>query len=124
MNFERTTLDFQTLRKSTHEQMEEEVRLRLQRDPRPTEEEIFVGAFKEMIEPQVRDALFEFNKKGYPTESSGFGGETGTIQSMDGYFEIDPQTKANLEAMGVRVLKDRDFGWPGGEAGCLYVSPF
>lgn len=111
---EQHSLDFQALRKRTHEQMEEEVRLRVQRDPRPTEEETIVGAFKEMIEPQVRGALFEFNRKGYPTESSGFGGEIGTIQSMDGYFEIDPRTKATLETMGVQVLKDRDLGWPGG----------
>ncbi len=106
--------EFQVLRERVHQQMEDDVRLRVQRDPQPTEEELCVGAFKEMIEPQVRDALFEFNRKGYPTESSGFGGEIGTIQSMDGYFEIDTETTASLEAMGVQVMKDRDMGWPGG----------
>lgn len=109
-----TTNEFQVLRKQTHQQMEPAIAQRIKQNPVPTEEELMVGAFREMIEPQVRDALFEFNRKGYPTESSGFGGEQGEHQSMDGYFQIDPRTIEALESMGVKVLHDRDLGWPGG----------
>ena len=105
---------FQRLREQTHRSMENSVAKRMKNNPTPTQEELYVGAFREMIEPQVCDALFEFNRKGYVTESSGFGGENGEIQFMDGYFEIDPKTKIALQLMGVEVLKDRDLGWPGG----------
>ncbi|MFH1677866.1 MAG: hypothetical protein ABH888_03590 [Patescibacteria group bacterium] len=51
---------FAELRKKTHEKIEVETAGRIKDDPKPTDEEIRVGAFREMIEPQVRDALFEF----------------------------------------------------------------
>lgn len=56
-----------------------------------------------MLEPQVRDAIFEMRRKGYATESSGFGGY-GDIQSLSGYLEIDNKTKDKLNQAGVKIL--------------------
>jgi hypothetical protein len=48
---------------------------RLKDNPTPTEEELYMGAFKEWLEPQVRDAIPEMYRKGYGTVSSGFHGD-------------------------------------------------
>ncbi len=104
---------FAELRKKTHEEIEKETAERIKDNPHPTEEEIAVGAFKEMIEPQVRDAIFECYRKGYSTASSGFGGEYGEQQAMDGFFEIDNETKRKIEALGVNVLKGKEVGMLG-----------
>lgn len=109
------------LRKKIHEQIKEETKERIKNNPHPTEREIMVGAFREMIEPQVRDALFEFNRKGYSTESSGFSGN-GELQSLDGYFEIDETTKQKLEAIDVQVLKGKDFGRLYESEGYTYIQ--
>lgn len=104
---------FAELRRATHEHMEEEIAERIRSNPQPSEDELLAGAFREMIEPQVRDALFECYRKGYTTESSGFGGEFGEIQQIDGYFEIEEETKRKIEGLGAKVLKGKDFGEPG-----------
>lgn len=114
--------NFQKLREQTHKKMEAEIEKRIRENPNPTEEEIMAGAFREMIEPQVRDALFEFYRKGYSTESSGFGGEYGEIQTIDGYFEIDEETKRKMEVLGVRVLKGKDIGLPGQSEHYTYIQ--
>jgi hypothetical protein len=62
------------LREEVKKQTERETARRIKNNPKPTDEEILAGGFAEMIEPQVRKAVFEFIKKGYPTESSGFTG--------------------------------------------------
>ena len=49
---------FEQLRERIHKQLEEETAKRIAENPKPTEEEIYLGAFKEMIEPQVREAVF------------------------------------------------------------------
>ena len=38
--------------------------MRLKENPRPTEEELYMAAFKEWLEPQVRAAASEMFKKG------------------------------------------------------------
>lgn len=103
---------FSELRKKAHEQIEKETAERIKNNPVPAEEEIMVGAFREMLEPQIRDAVFEFFKKGYATESSGFRGDIGDEQSMDGYFEIDNEAKEKIEALGAKVLKGAETGLP------------
>jgi hypothetical protein len=63
-----------------------------------------IGAYLNELEPQVRDVILEFYKKGYQTESSGFyevGGKR--VQAIDGYFEIDEETGRKLEALGAKV---------------------
>lgn len=101
---------FSELRKQSHAQIERETAERVKVNPKPSEAEINAGAFPEMLEPQVRDAIFQMRKKGYATESSGFGGKTGDVQSMDGYFEIDAKTEQALRDVGVEVLRDQGFG--------------
>lgn len=105
--------DLERLREEAHAQTEKETKERIKNNPKPTEEEILAGAFREMIEPQVRDALFEMYRKGYSTESSGFGGENSEYQQIDGYFELDDETKKKLEEAGVKILKGKDIGLPG-----------
>jgi hypothetical protein len=101
---------FTELRQQTHAQMERETAERVKTNPKPTEEEINAGAFPELLEPQVREAVFEMRKKGYATESFGFGGETGEVQSIDGYFDIDPKTEQALRDLGVQVIRDEGNG--------------
>lgn len=110
---EKLSVELNRLREEAHAQIERETQERIKNNPKPTEEEILAGAFREMIEPQVRDALFEMYKKGYSTESSGFGGENSEYQQIDGYFELDDETKKKLEDAGMEVLKGKDIGLPG-----------
>ncbi len=92
--------------------MKEEETVRLKENPTPTEEELHMGAFKEWIEPQVRDAIITMYRKGYATQSSGFHGTKPELQMIDGYFRIDEATKARLNQMGVDVLRGVDIGIP------------
>jgi hypothetical protein len=89
---------------------EEEIRLR--ENPEPTEEELYMAAFKEWLEPQVRAAAGVMYKKGYATTSSGFHGQKHDLQIIDGYFTIDDATKELLRQMGVEVLRGVDIGVP------------
>lgn len=100
----------QSLREETHRQIEEEERVRIKYNPHPTEEELQLGAFKEMLELQVRDAIFTMVRKGYIPESSGFGGDHGEIQMIDGYFHVDDDTKKNLQDIGIMVTEDEGWG--------------
>jgi len=100
----------QALREEAHRQIGEETRIRIKYNPHPTEEELQIGAFKEQLEPQVRDAIFTMIKKGYIPESSGFGDEHGEMQVIDGYFTIDQNTKKKLEDMGMTVTVDEERG--------------
>ncbi len=100
------------LRTQVHHHMEIEIAERLERDPRPSELEIRAGAFKEWVEPQVRDAVFQMLEKGYGTQSSGFYGKRHEFQAVDGYFAVDSKTKEKLEQIGVQVLNGSDLGLP------------
>jgi hypothetical protein len=101
------------LRRLVHQSMKAEEEIRLKENPRPTEEEqLYMAAFKEWFEPQVRVAITEMYKKGYPTQSSGFHSEEPDLQLIDGYFTIDEATKQVLGQMGVQVLRGADIGLP------------
>ncbi len=102
--------NFQALRETAHEEMDADLGARLRANPVPTEEEIMAGAFREMIEPQVRDAVFAMRRKGYATQSSGFGGENGELQVIDGYFDIDPETEEAIRSLGVEVRRGEETG--------------
>lgn len=95
---------FSELRAQSHAQIERETAERVKNNPKPAEDEVTAGAFHEMIEPQVRDAVFEMRKKGYATESSGFGGKSGEVQQIDGNFEIDQKTAEMLRRNGISVV--------------------
>jgi hypothetical protein len=101
---------FARLRKDTHRSMKDEEKLRLRENPAPTEEELYMGAFKEWLEPQVRAAVLEMNRKGYATQSSGFHCTRCELQMIDGLFTIDGETKNMLEHIGVEVLRGADIG--------------
>jgi len=100
------------LRGAVHTRMEEEINKRLREDSKPSEEELRMAAFKENLEPQMRDAVLEMNRKGYGTTSSGFYGSRNDFQAIDGYFTVDEETKQKLEAIGVQVLRGPELGIP------------
>ena len=101
---------FAELRQSIHAEMEKGIKLRLEENPKPTVEELRMAAFKEWIEPQVREAAREMYRKGYGTMSSGFYGDHHEFQAVDGYFLVDDATKKKLQAMGVDVLTGPELG--------------
>lgn len=103
---------FQKLREETHRQMDKEVMDRETNDPHPKEIEVIMGTFLESIEPQVRDAVVTMSKKGYATASSGFGGEFGEKQIVDGGFSIDEQTRKALSEIGAQVKGWADYDMP------------
>jgi hypothetical protein len=109
---ERLRRRFTLLRHQVHESMKTEEQMRLKENPQPTEEELYMGAFREWLEPQVRDAISLMYKKGYATQSSGFHGEKPELQIVDGNFTLDQATKSALEQMGVEVLRGPDIGVP------------
>lgn len=114
--------EFQHLREKMHDIIKTKTKERIRKNPKPRKIEKYIGAFEEMIEPQVKDALFEFYRKGYITESSGFGGENGEIQSLDGYFEIDEKSKERIEKLGAKVLKGKDLDMPGQSEHYTYIQ--
>ncbi len=63
------------LRKQTIDKMTKDLEERKKSNPKFSDEENILGIYSEEIEPQVRDAVFYFNKKGYSTTCSGFWGE-------------------------------------------------
>jgi hypothetical protein len=109
---EKLRREFGQLRRRIHQSIKEERAVRMKENPRPTEEELYMAAFEEWLEPQVRDAIIKMNRKGYATESSGFDGKEFELQQIDGYFTIDEKTKDVLEHMGVQVLRGADIGLP------------
>lgn len=66
------SIKLQKLRSQIHDQLKEDTKHRANNNPLPTSEELALGAYKEMLEPQVREAIFLMRKKGYDTVSSGF----------------------------------------------------
>ena len=92
--------------------MKIEEQSRMKERPKPTEEELYMGAFVEWLEPQVRGAILEINKKGYATQSSGFHGTKCELQMIDGLFTVDENTKKGLEKMDVEILRGADIGLP------------
>ena len=92
--------------------MEKELQARLEKNPKPSEEELRAAAFREWLEPQVRDAIAEMYRKGYATQSSGFYGDHNEIQAIDGYFSVDDDTKKKIEALGAEVLDGVALGLP------------
>ena len=96
---------FQDLSREVHRQMEKNIQARLDAgNCRLTEFELKFDAFKEEIEPQVCNAVKVMNKKGYETISSGFAGEYGERQQIDGAFSVDSTTTEKLELMDVSVM--------------------
>lgn len=113
---------FQKLREETHHEMEKAVMDRETKNPQPEEIELVIGRFLEDIEPQVRDAVVEMVRKGYATASSGFGGNFGQKQVIDGNFSIDEQTRKTLGEFGVQVKGWADYGMPYDDARYTFIE--
>lgn len=105
--------EFQKFREKILSVCDKETRARIKTNPVPTEPEIYLGSFYESIEPQVRDAVIKLNNKGYPTESSGFYGNHGETQAIDGYFSVDKLSQDRLKTIDVNVLDKKDLKLPG-----------
>lgn len=105
--------NFKALRKKILREIDIKATKRANTNPIPTREEIYIGAFKEELEPQVQKAVFEMYRKGYSTESSGFYGCEGEFQAVDGYFQIDDRTRERLYKIGVMICKGIHVGMLG-----------
>lgn len=94
---------FEILMYEIQERVSRDVISRLKQNPKPTEIELHLGAFMEMLEPQVRDAVVEIHKKGYSTDASGFMGQS-DMQVIEGDFSIPESMVKKLEADGIAVI--------------------
>jgi hypothetical protein len=60
------------MRKEVVGYMGEKIHKRKSENSLATKDELMIGCYMEAIEPQVKEAVIEMNKKGYATEYSGF----------------------------------------------------
>jgi hypothetical protein len=102
---EELTRQMSALRKQVHDEIDKELDERVRINPYPTDREVVMGAFREQLETQVRDALEIMNDKGYQTCSSGFYGNN--RQVIDGDFTIDESTESMLNNIGVSIKRTR-----------------
>lgn len=100
----RKLYQFALLRKEANRIALKDTQKRIENNPVFSEFEEKLGIFVEQIEPQVRSAVIEINKKGYATNSSGFYGYFGEYQAVDGNFRLDDETKKRLTEMEVEVM--------------------
>lgn len=94
---------FEILLYSIVETMAAEIKTRLIQNPQPDDFEINVGVYREMIEPQVRTAVIELNRKGYSTDASGFM-STSDTQTLDGDFMLEESQITKLHSIDVSVI--------------------
>ena len=92
------------LRNSALKMVELDVKKRVRTNPVPTQTEFNIGAFKEMIEPQAKDAIFKLFEKGYETTSSGFNDWYPEQQDLQGLFTVDNKTEIKLKNNGFEVI--------------------
>lgn len=92
------------LRQRVHREMRINLNHRIAQNPFPSHEELVLGVFLEEIEPQVREAVLSFNRKGYKTIMSGFFSNGRIRQQINGPFVLDEATITELHASGVIVL--------------------
>jgi hypothetical protein len=110
-------VQFARLREKMQWEMTLQLQERIQNNPQRTPEEESLGVYLEQLEPQVRDAVLEFNRKGYRTISSGFSGGFSyrkynvEHQEIAGKFFIDDETKQKLAITGVAVTKEPSWTW-------------
>lgn len=95
---------FQMLRKEMHSQSERDLEKREIENPHPTEEDLKLGTFIEAIEPQVRDAVLAFTKKGYQTTGSGFDVAKHDQQSIYGTrLNLSNDERHAIEIAGAKI---------------------
>jgi len=87
---------FSSLRDEVHDAQALELNYRYAANPQPSPQEIAMGCYAEMLEPQVREAAMTMWAKGYATNSSGFYGYGHNLQVIDGDFDISPSLADDL----------------------------
>lgn len=92
----------------------ERMKERYEKDPLATPEEYDAGIYREGIESQVVDAVFELRKKGYDTFQSGFTEKDPRDQYIDFYNKevtVPDELAEEIEALGFEItllkLEDR-----------------
>jgi len=100
--------DFAVLRKQTLGKMQTEIKERKQTNPRPSGDELLMGAYIEQIEPQVREIVLNLGKKGYTTYESGFGDFDSQRISFTGeplaQFSFPEELKKDLARAGIELI--------------------
>lgn len=93
------------LRDAVYEVMYSELQDRVTTNPTATEREMSMGAYKQEIEPQSRDAVFALRDKGYNTSSSGFGdpADGHETQQLTLRTPLSGETETALKAQGFTV---------------------
>lgn len=93
---------FDKLKYKTLKSIDLDVKRRKVKNPHPDKIESVLGFFIEELEPQVRQAILELNRKGYSTDSSGFMNNS-CDQMIEGDFQLDEKTTKRLNEVGVQV---------------------
>lgn len=94
---------FARLRKETHEQMQQELDERKEKNPIATEEELNMGGYQESVEPQVREAVLSLRRKGYTTFESGFHGFNSQKISFEKDHLVPEELIDKLKIEGVNI---------------------
>lgn len=98
---------FSSLYKSVNKRKKDALKKRLVSNPNYTDIEYLLGAFLEMYEPHLYEVVSQLFKRGYVIEvSSGFSGNQGQYQSLDGYIAVDYITRNKLEKIGIKIRED------------------
>lgn len=80
-------------------------RKRLQESPKASEAEYELGVYKDALEWQVQDAVFELQEKGYRTFQSGF---REAVDNRDQFVEMY-NTKVDLPESAIEEFKEEEF---------------
>lgn len=93
---------FERLRYSVQKRISDDIKRRRERNPHPDRLESRLGVFVEELEPQVRKAVLEMNRKGYSTDTSGFMNNP-TSQMIEGDFQLEEKVINKLNLLGIIV---------------------
>jgi len=91
---------FDKLKFKIQEKVETDLGKRVRANPHPNKTELVLGLFIEELEPQVRQAVLNMNKKGYSTDASGFM-DNSSDQMIEGDFQLEKETVDTLGKIGV-----------------------
>lgn len=94
---------FKRLQNHILRKVEKDTIKRHKNNPRPNKIEQCLGVFIEMLEPQVRNAVLELNRKGYSTDTSGFMNNNPCDQKIEGDFRLNEDVVQKLNSIGVGV---------------------
>ncbi len=93
---------FEKLEHNIQTIMLNELKNRKLKNPKPDKLESRMGLFVEELEPQIKKAVLEMNRKGYSIDVSGFMSNP-VDQMVEGDFNLEEESIEKLKAMGVIV---------------------